>query len=248
VKKLLFLLSFLLAVPLSAQYRFAPPANQAVTDSVGILSEQENQALERQLRRFNDTSSTQLAVVIVKSLKAQGYDISDYTIQLAKYWKIGKQGKNNGLLLLVAVDDRQYFTATGYGLEGGLPDGTVKLIEERYIKPNFRQNQYYQGISQTMNAYAQAVGGEFKADAPADEGGGNGILIFIFILFLLFIIFRMFRGRRGGGGGGYYRGGGGFIPFVTFSGGGSSGGSGFGGGGFNFGGGDFGGGGAGGDW
>ena len=136
------------------------------------------------------------------------------------------------------------------GWEGVLPDGTVKIIEQRHLVPNLKAGNYYKAIDETTTAFTQAAAGEYKADpnqSPQDGGGMSlGLFVPIIIIGLLFFM-RLFR-RRGGRGGGLMS----AIPFLLFNSGGSSRGSNFGGGGggggFNFGGGDFGGGGAGGSW
>ena len=223
-----------------------PRPARLINDFAGVLSNDEKQELENKLKAYYDTTSTQLTVILLRSVGQ--FDIAEYTIQTGKYWKIGQGGKNNGLLLLLAIDDRKYFTATGYGMEGALPDATVKIIEQRFLVPNLKTKNYYQAIDQTTNAFIKAAAGEFKGGpGPQDEVAHSprSGLYFILGIFILLFILRLFR-RRGSRGGGFMGG----IPFIFFNGGGSSGGSNFGGGGggFNFGGGDFGGGGAGGSW
>jgi len=254
IKKIFFLILFLTAgLNLFAQVQkdLPPIPNPArfVNDFAGVLNQSDKQALESKLKAYYDSTSSQLTIILVHSIGQ--YDIAEYTTQTGKYWKIGQQGKNNGALLLIAVDDHKYFTATGYGMEGVLPDATVKIIEQRHLVPNLKAKKYYEAIDETTTALIQAAAGEYKADpnqnAQQGEGGMSlGLLIPIILIGLLFI-FRLFR-NRGGRGGGIMS----AIPFLLFNGGGSSGGSNFGGGGggggFNFGGGDFGGGGAGGSW
>ncbi len=231
-----------------------PNPPRMVTDLAGVLSTGEQHELEQVVRAYNDTSSTEIAVVLVPTYG--NYDRADFTFRLAKKWKIGKKGKNNGLLITIAVNDRKYFIATGYGLEGSIPDIVVYQVGEKYLKPNFKVNKYYEGIRGAVEYLAALPGDEFKADPKEDSGKGSGWIIFIVILFIvLFVVLPMINRNKGGGRGGY-RGGGGYTPpFIVFGSGGSSsgwgGGSDGGGGGSDFGGfggGDFGGGGAGGDW
>ena len=107
---------------------FPARSNTLVTDYTGTLNQQEQVALEQKLVSFNDSTSTQIAIVILASVG--GYDIADYSVQLFNKWKIGQEKKNNGVLILVAKDDRKVYIAPGYGLEGAIPDALAKRIVE----------------------------------------------------------------------------------------------------------------------
>nr|MCU0326354.1 TPM domain-containing protein [Spirosomataceae bacterium] len=190
---------------------------------------------------------------IVKSV--QPYDISEYAFKLGKQWGVGSK-KNNGVVLLWAPGDRKIFIATGYGLEGAIPDAYAKRIVEQVIKPNFRELRYYQGLDQATTALIKYAKGEYK-ERPKNNGGEEGDALWGIIVILLIIIFVIIIIRKNRGGGSNNHSGGGWIPYTTYtgwgssSGGWSSGGGDSGGGGFDFGGfggGDFGGGGAGGDY
>ena len=186
-------------------------------------------------------------------------DISTYAFELGETWGVGQAGKDNGAVLLVAVDDRKVFIATGYGLEGAITDAEAGRIIRNVITPNFRQGRFYQGLDEATDALIDAARGEFTADErPRRTPGGGGGLDMTTLFILLIIAYFVFNGIRGGGGGPGRRGRrrrGGSYPIIIgpgWGGGGSwggSGGGGFGGGGFGgFGGGGFGGGGAGGSW
>ncbi len=228
--------------------RPSPP--RLVSDFTGTLSTDQAQALENKLVAFDDSTSSQIAVVIIGSTKDR--DIADFAVALGRAWGIGNKKTNNGVLLLVAKEDRKMFIATGYGLEGALPDAISKRIIENEIKPNFRDNDFYRGLDQGTDAIMQAIKGEYTAPEGYHEEDGEGGFPLILIFIIIFILFNIIR--KGGGGGGYYhrsgrhRGPGGiwFFPSGGGSsfGGGSSSGGGFGG----FGGGSFGGGGSGGSW
>ncbi|RNI23711.1 TPM domain-containing protein [Rufibacter latericius] len=237
--------------------RPSPP--RLVNDLANILSPEEEQALEQKLVNYSDSTSTQIAVVNTTSIG--GYDISDYAFKLAEQWGIGQQGKNNGILILTAVNERRVFIATGYGMEGVVPDAIAKRITEYTIKPEYQQGRYYAGLDKGTSFIIDVASGEYKADPKQrqgqDEGGFPFLWIIIGILILIFIISRRGGGGRGGRGGMRTLGGPFFPPviFGDFSGGRGifgGGGGGFGGGGGGgfggFGGGSFGGGGAGSDW
>lgn len=226
-----------------------PNPPRLVNDFVGgLLSQSQIDQLEQKLKAYNDSTSTQIAIVIVKSV--QPYDISEYAVKLGRDWGIGQKGKNNGIVLLWAPSDRKVYIATGYGAEGGLTDALSKRIIEQTIKPYFKQVRYFDGLNAATDDIIKYESGEFAADPSSEGDASDVIFVIIFFLIILFIIISVFR--KGGGG----RGGrsGGFMPYTTYTGwgtssggwssGGDSGGGGFGG----FGGGSFGGGGAGGDY
>lgn len=239
-----------------------PNPPKAVNDFGKMLASFQVDALEQKLDAYNDSTSS--AIVIVTLEDIGDYAIEDVALKYLREWGIGVKGKNNGVLILVSRNQRKSWIATGYGLEGVLPDVTVKQIVDQRMIPYFKANDFYRGFDNTIDAIAQAATGEFKADPVARQGQrGRGISFrTIIILGVLFFFLISFLGRGGGGGGGYAsrRGFGGlgglpwFLLGSLMGGGGSRGGGGFGGGdsgggGFGgFGGGSGGGGGAGGGW
>src|SRR5204863_6551077 len=137
---------------------FPPRASTLVSDFTNTLSAEEKNSLEQKLVAFNDSTSTQIAVVVMGSVG--GYDISDYAVQLFNQWKIGQEKKNNGVLIFVAKDDRKVWITTGYGLEGVLPDVLCKRIIEQDIVPNFKSENYYDGLDRTTSSIMSIVKGE----------------------------------------------------------------------------------------
>ena len=234
-----------------------PNPPKLVNDFANILGDREELILENKLVAYNDSTSTQIAVVTINSLN--GNDIADYSFRLAEKWGIGQKGRDNGLLILIALDDRKMFIATGYGMEGVIPDAIAKRIVENYMKPNFRNNNYYKGIDDATSVIIGLASGQYQADQIVTKKIGLSRFIFP-LLVLIFIIgssysrYRTVRGSHMAGSN---------LNFLTFfflmsaMGGGrgrgysnfSSGSGSFGGGSFGgFGGGGFGGGGAGGSW
>ena len=224
---------------------------QLVNDFTGTLTADQRQALENKLVAFNDSTSTQIAVVIIPSLN--GNDVADFNVKLGRAWGVGGKEFSNGVVLLIAKGDRKLNIATGYGVEGALPDITAKHIIDQVIVPNFKGDDYYRGIEEGTDAIIQAVKGEYKA--PENYGkkgtfsGGR-----IFFIIIIIIIFLLVSGGKGSGGSFMSRRG--FAAWTIASmlsgggrGGGWSGGGGGSSGGFGgFGGGSFGGGGASGSW
>lgn len=246
-----------------AQQIPAPPnPPRLVNDLAGVLSSSEVQQLEAHLLGYNDTTSNEIAIVLIKTLN--DYPIEDYANKLLREWGIGRNKLNNGVLILAAMDDRKIRIEVGYGLEGAIPDITANRIIEEDIKPNFRSGDYYEGLRAAADHIIGAAKGEYKGTPNRARGSSGrkglpfGLIVFVIIMIIVF------SNRRGGGGGGGgfmsrrgYRGGW-LGPFILGSmlgrgsgggwgsggGGGWSGGGGFGG----FGGGSSGGGGASGSW
>jgi len=254
IKPFLFLLiGFFTFFPVQGQNVLAKPSNPTlVTDVAGILSPQEKQTLESKLVLIDDSSSNQIAVVILPSL--DGNPIEEYATKLFRTWGIGNKKTNNGILLLIAVQDKKIRIEVGYGLEGAIPDITAINIIDNDLKPAFRSGAYYQGIDKATDDIAKAAVGEYKvAKVKKSKGKNNGALLMIIVFVIILVL-------RGGGGGGSSIGRSGFSDVATgmllgslLGGGGRSGGGGWGGGdsggGFGgFGGGSSGGGGASGGW
>lgn len=246
------LLALALAAPAHAQrYDFPPRPSTPVLDQGAMLSPTQEQRLADKLTAFEDTTSTAIVVVTVQSL--DGAPISDYAVTLGREWGVGQGDKDNGVVLLVSRGDREMFIATGYGVEGALPDAIANRIVERIITPAFRQDQFYAGLDRGTNAIIQATAGEYDASAESrgasSDDGMPTALLFTLLILIYFVGTSFFRG--GGKKGRRSRRKHGDMPLIIWGGGGGRGGGGFsgGGGGFGgFGGGSFGGGGAGGSW
>lgn len=254
MRQLFFIIYFSLSVVgLWAQDIPEPMSpKRLVNDYVGMLNATERETLEQKLRVYNDTTSSQITVVVVKT--TGDYPAGDYAFELGRRWGVGQKDKDNGLVLLWATQDRKIFIATGRGLEGAIPDVIAKRIIREVITPEFKTEMYYRGLDRGTDEIIKYASGEYKAEPSSGDGDMPlGVIIFLVIVFIIIIVI-FSRSNRGGGGGIGNRGGGGWIPYTTYSGWGSSsgnwggssggGGSSFGG----FGGGDFGGGGAGGDY
>jgi len=245
-KKITIFFALLLVTFAAFAQKMPPkPAHQLVLDSTGTLSQSEAQMLESKLEAYNDSTSTQIAVVILHNV--QGDDINDFGQKLLRAWGIGQKDKNNGILLLVGLDAHQVTIQTGYGAEGAVTDRSTNEIIHNDIIPQFKQKAYYQGLDAATDDLIKLMKGEYKGTGRRStdndgSSGGGGFFVVIFII--IFILIAIFRGR---GGGGQVIGGGG-SPWLWFLGGallgrGSGGWGGFsgGGGGFGGGGGGFGG-------
>ncbi|MFB0908453.1 MAG: TPM domain-containing protein, partial [Spirosomataceae bacterium] len=138
--------------------RPSPP--RLVNDFVGnLLSSQQINSLERKLVAYNDSTSTQIVVVIVDSVEP--YDMNTYALELGRKWGVGQKGKNNGIVLLWAPRDRKVYIATGYGMEGALPDAYANRIVDQVIIPRFKEIKYYEGLDAGIDTIMKYASGEY---------------------------------------------------------------------------------------
>ncbi|OOF89616.1 methanol dehydrogenase [Rodentibacter ratti] len=242
----------------AAQFPPIPNPFRYVNDYTNTLSPQQQQILENKLISYGNATSSQIAVVLVPTTGE--YEIADYAFALGDKWGIGRKQLNNGVLMLIAKNDRKVFIATGQGLEGVLPDAFLSQVIRNAILPQFKQAQYAQGINDGLNDIIAASQGEYGAYQMEESEFDKFIPFIMVLVFIAFVVFGEYQyhkdeiyispnqrdqlnrivrqstlSRRRGGGSGFCGGFGG-----GFGGGGSSGGG--------FGGGGFGGGGAGGSW
>jgi uncharacterized protein len=227
-----------------------PNPPKLVNDFVGgLMSPDQIEALERKLVAYNDSTSTQIVIAIVKTI--QPYEAADYALQLGREWGVGQKDKNNGLILLWVPGERKVSIQTGYGMEGAIPDIVASRIIREIIAPNFKELQYFDGLNLATDEIIKYASGEYQAEETTDDGSFVGFLImFIMLIIIFWVIGKSNKNNRGGGMLNEDR----TWPYTTYTGWGrqsgnwsSGGGGGWsgGGGGFGgFGGGSFGGGGA----
>ena len=141
--------------------------NNPVVDQANILNPQEKQRLEAQLRSIYQQGLAQAAVVIVPT--TNGVPIFDYALQVAEKWELGDEAIDDGLLIVVAVNDRDMYILTGYGLEGVLPDAAVNRVIREDITPLFKQNNYGAGIIAGVEALKTRLTADPEVLARADE-------------------------------------------------------------------------------
>jgi uncharacterized protein len=263
---LLLPLALLLAAPAAAQD--FPKLTGRVVDAADLLSPAQEAELTRKSAALEQASSRQLVVATVADL--QGYPIEDYGYQLGRHWGIGQKGANNGVILLVAPNERRVRIEVGYGMEPIVTDALSYLIINERILPAFKAGDYPAGIAAGADALIEQLGAppeaaerkaleaqqrrQAQAQAAGSGGGGGGSIfpLIFWGIVLLFVILPMLRG--GGRGRRHRRRGNVFVWGPGFGGGWGGGGSGWGGGGgggfggFSGGGGSFGGGGASGGW
>ena len=170
-----------------------------VNDYVGVLNGQEADYLERKLLAYNDSTSTQVAIVIENSTR--GRETMEYAINLFEVWKIGQEKKDNGVLVYLAVEDRRMAIVTGYGMEGAIPDAAAYTIREDYMKPRFRAGDYFGGLDDATTIIFQLAAGEYTADQLKSSGTGEktGIGFFLFFFIVLIVLSVIFRRRNNHG-------------------------------------------------
>ena len=247
---LLLLLFAFLQISRAIEIPPKPNPPRLVNDFAGIMSREQSDRLEQKLVAYSDSTSTQIAIVTIASL--EGSDITQTAYRIGDAWGVGGPNQDNGVVILLAIQDRAVWIATGKGMEGPVPDVSAKRIIDNIMLPNFKNGDYYAGLDQGTDAIIRLASGEFIDEIEDKPESKIPLIIFIIIvIIILFIISRNNRGRGGryisrGGtfGSPWIWGGGGFGGFGGGGGGFGGGGGGFGG----FGGGSFGGGGAGGRW
>lgn len=240
VRSILFsLLLLAVALPLTGQDLPSEPVGH-VNDFADMLTASEQQQLEQKLRNYRDTTTSVIAVATLESLK--GISIEETATELFNSWNMWEGNKDNGVLVVVARQERKMRIEVGYGLEGAIPDIMAGRIIREILTPYFRQGDYYQGLDRATSAVIQLASGEYTGQLAQETSNGKKEDTASFIIFLLFIIFVIYSSSRKGGGKGNGRGRrrtlgpGGFIflgggGFGGHSGGGGGGFGGFGGGG-----------------
>lgn len=243
------LVFLLIPISLLAQDFPSEPTGM-VSDFANVFTSSEQQRLETKLRNYRDSTTNVIAVATLPDLK--GYDIQQVGTQLFNEWRMWHEERYNGVLLLIAPNERKIRIEVGYGLEGAITDAMSSRIIREVITPEFRSGNFYAGIDKATTIMIELAEGEFEGSLPERSSSGKDDFVstIIFILFIIYVIYSIFR--RGGGGRGRRRrrtlGSGGFI-WMGGSSGGFSGGGGGGFGGFSGGGGfGSGGGGASGGW
>ena len=253
-----FTLGFVVVIHAQDYLPEKPIKETSIYDGASLLSGAEKASLEQKLINYADTTSTQIVVATVTSL--EGQNINLYASQWAHKWGIGQADKDNGLLFLVAKEDRKMAIQVGYGLEHLLTDAMSRRIIELVIAPHFKNEDYYLGLDAGTTSMMEILSGEYQNEDISEEGSGFPIILFlimiIFIMIILIMIILSKANKNSGRGGSYRNSGSGPIILTGggrtggFGSGGFGGGGGFGSGGFGggFGGGGFGGGGASGGW
>jgi uncharacterized protein len=157
-----------LVLSLSAWGQKAVPElwNMRVHDDAHVLKQETIDQLEKQLAQYEDSTSSQIAILIISSL--EGESLEEYSIKVAEKWALGKKDKDNGALLLIAVDDHKMRIEVGVGLEGVLTDAMCSRIIRNEMSPAFRRGDFDGGVTAAIDGMIKAIGGEYTAEDTND--------------------------------------------------------------------------------
>ncbi|MES2621874.1 MAG: TPM domain-containing protein [Bacteroidota bacterium] len=230
--------SWIIAVGQTFPEQANPP--RLVNDFAGILSSSERQSLENKLVAYDDSTSTQIAIVTVESL--QGAEVGSYAAELGEKWGVGSKENHNGVMILMAKQERKVTIRTGYGVEEKLGSILSDRIIKNKLIPNFKQGNFYSGFNEATDEIMARLSGMYVNDKENDKKKIPFWVILLIIFIIFFILPMFFRNRGGttysrrglnswgggpviwGGGGGGFGGGSGGGGFGGFGGGGFSGG------------------------
>ena len=203
--KYLFLLFFLSISVVGFSQRAIPPhGGEWVHDEANVLSASTKAELERILKHHRDSTSNQIAVYLTTSL--EGDDIDDYSNRVFKEWKLGQEKKDNGVLFLIAMQDKKMRIEVGYGLEGTLTDAHSSRINRNEVSPYFRTGDYESGVRAGVIAIIKSIEGTYVNEDPPTKRrkSKRSPLASILIIIAIIVIMSRRKGGGGGTGGGYW--------------------------------------------
>ncbi len=161
-----------------------PPLTAAVTDLTGTLAASDKAALEANLQAFNEASGSQIVILIVPATAPES--IEQFSIRLAESWKIGRKELDDGVIVIVAKNERRMRIEVGYGVEGAIPDATAKRLIDEYMAPAFRQGDFAGGLRSTVAMLQKRIRGEAlpppKASTQENEIDSEGLLLGVIAL------------------------------------------------------------------
>lgn len=198
MRKLSILLLFLsISISGFAQDFLPEQPSGLVNDYANMLTSAEENRLENKLRNYRDTTTNPFVITTLKSL--QGYPIEEVATNLFNKWDIQYEQRNNGLLILIAEQERSIRIQPGYGLEGAIPDIMANRIINDILTPSFRNGDIYGGLDQATNILIDLAAGEFKG-FPERSRSGEGFPLDVLIIFIIILFVLISRGRGGKGG------------------------------------------------
>lgn len=157
-----------------------PDLSRRVTDLTATLSAGQVAALETELAAFEAQKGSQIAVLIVPTTQPE--DIAQFGIRVAEQWKIGRTKIDDGVILIVAKDDRTLRLEVGYGLEGAIPDAIAKRVIAETITPHFKAGDFYGGIEAGVQQLMRLIEGEqLPPPSASDKGGGDGVFVILIV-------------------------------------------------------------------
>lgn len=176
-----------------------PKLSSRVIDNVGLLSQENNVALEDKLKQIEEIKGSQLVILIIETTEPES--IEQYSIRVADQWKIGREKIDDGIILLIAIGDRKMRIEVGYGLEGAIPDAYAKRIIETILVPKFRSGQFYSGIDEATDALISLINGETLPPLSVDKTAENSfplLLKFLFPVLFFLTLFLKYKFKKKG--------------------------------------------------
>jgi uncharacterized protein len=202
MKYFLLIILFTSSLLTFAQRAIPPHGGVWVHDDANVLSPATKSELEAMLKYHRDSTSNQIAVLVIPSL--DGDDIDDYAVRVFTEWKLGQEKKDNGVLFLIAMQDKKMRIEVGYGLEGTLTDALSSRINRNEVSPYFRTGDYESGVKAGVVAIIKAIQGTYVNEDPPTTRRKGKRSPFGSIIIIIIIIALMARRKGGGGGGGGY--------------------------------------------
>ena len=190
----IFCLFFISLMVKAADFPDVPNPFRYVNDYTKTLSSVERQYLENKLIEYSQHTSSQIAVVIIPTIAE--YEIAQYTAELGDKWGIGRKQLNNGVLFLIAKNDRKVFIATGQGLQGVLPDAYLAELIRKIILPQFKQGRFAQGINDGLDHIIAVSQGEYEPKKQEEDPLDNIIPVLMVFIFIFFVVLSEYRSRR----------------------------------------------------
>lgn len=177
---ILAVLMFNFSTAMAADLQAIPPLSSPVTDITNTLSATEQQALAQKLSAFSQEKGSQIAVLIVPTTQPE--DIAQYSLRVAETWKIGRDKEDDGVIILLAKDDRKMRIEVGYGLEGAIPDAIAKRIVSDVMAPYFRQGDFAGGLNAAVDQLMALISGEALPAPAKKQVGGSSFFDYLPIL------------------------------------------------------------------
>ena len=198
---LLLLIALILPTQTTAQKPIPELWGQRIHDDAHVLKQETIDALEKRLKVYEDSTSNQIAILTTPSL--DGEVLEEYSLKVAEAWKLGKKEKDNGVLLLIAVDDHKMRIEVGHGLEGILTDAHSSRIIRNELTPNFRKSDYDAGVTAAVDAMIKSIGGEYSAEDSGTEMSTTNLLLLICVImisvfFIGYAFYKEFTGTSSG--------------------------------------------------
>lgn len=186
MKRMFLIFSILLFYAGSTFALDVPNHKGRVTDLAGMLKSDQVAQLVKKLEQYEQETSTQIAILTISSL--EGDDLEGFSMRVTEKWKVGQKGKDNGILILVALNDRKMRIEVGRGLEGVITDLIAGRIVDGVMKPAFKEQSYYKGLDDAINALVLAAKGEFVAESVKKGESSDEEFFFLLIYGIIFFI------------------------------------------------------------